>query len=62
VPPFNQEQEQLPRDEVHWLKPELVAEVGFEEWTPYGKLRHPRFKGLRHDKAARDVVREKPDS
>ena len=43
---------------IHWVKPELVAQVGFTEWTQYGKLRHPRFLGLRHDKAAGDVVRE----
>lgn len=47
-------------DGVHWIRPTLVAEVGFTEWTSSGKLRHPRFLGLRHDKAAKDVVREKP--
>jgi bifunctional non-homologous end joining protein LigD len=44
----------------HWLRPELVAQVGFTEWTRDGRLRHPRFLGLRHDKAAREVVRERP--
>ena len=43
---------------VTWVKPELVAQVGFTEWTEQGRLRHPRFQGLRDDKAARDVVRE----
>jgi len=43
---------------VHFVKPELVAEIGFTEWTRDGRLRHPRFQGLRHDKPARDVVRE----
>ncbi|MBV8528050.1 MAG: non-homologous end-joining DNA ligase [Candidatus Dormibacteraeota bacterium] len=43
---------------VHWVKPELVAQIGFSEWTPDGLLRHPRYLGLRDDKAARDVVRE----
>ena len=43
---------------VTWVRPELVAEVGFSEWTEDGRLRHPRFQGLRDDKAARDVVRE----
>ena len=43
---------------VHWTRPELVAEVAFTEWTTDGKLRHPRFVGLRHDKPAREVVRE----
>lgn len=41
-----------------WVRPELVAEVGFTEWTRDGKLRHPRYTGLRTDKAAADVVRE----
>jgi len=44
----------------HWVKPELVAQIGFSEWTRDGKLRHPRFLGLRSDKAATDVVRERP--
>jgi DNA ligase D-like protein (predicted ligase) len=42
-----------------WVAPELVAEVGFSEWTCDGRLRHPRFLGLREDKAAREVVRER---
>jgi bifunctional non-homologous end joining protein LigD len=50
----------LPRKEVHWVRPELVAEIGFAEWTVDGKLRQPRFQGLRRDKAPRDVVREEP--
>jgi len=49
----------LPRRGVHWVKPELVAEIGFTEWTPEGKLRHPRFLGLRTDKDPNEVVREK---
>jgi ATP-dependent DNA ligase len=40
-----------------WLKPELVAQIEFTEWTPDGHLRHPKFVGLREDKAARDVMR-----
>jgi DNA ligase D-like protein (predicted ligase) len=44
----------------HWVKPELVAQLGFSEWTRDGKLRHPRFLGLRTDKAANEVVRERP--
>jgi bifunctional non-homologous end joining protein LigD len=43
---------------VTWVEPELVAQVGFTEWTGAGRLRHPRFLGLRDDKAAREVVRE----
>jgi bifunctional non-homologous end joining protein LigD len=42
----------------HWVKPELVAEVAFTEWTGDGKMRHPSFQGLRTDKPAREVVRE----
>ncbi len=41
-----------------WVRPELVAQVGFMEWTRDGRLRHPRFLGLRFDKPAGDVVRE----
>ena len=41
-----------------WVEPRLVAQVGFSEWTRDGRLRHPRFLGLREDKAAADVVRE----
>jgi bifunctional non-homologous end joining protein LigD len=44
----------------HWVKPDLVAQIGFTEWTHDGKLRHPRFLGLRPDKPAKDVVRERP--
>jgi ATP-dependent DNA ligase len=43
-----------------WVRPELVAQIGFQEWTRDGRLRHPRFVGLRDDKPARDVVRERP--
>jgi bifunctional non-homologous end joining protein LigD len=44
----------------HWVRPELVAAVSFTEWTRDGKLRHPRYQGLRTDKAAADVRREVP--
>jgi DNA ligase D-like protein (predicted ligase) len=43
---------------VTWVEPELVAQVGFSEWTRDGRLRHPRYLGLREDKAATEVVRE----
>ncbi|MGC9544322.1 non-homologous end-joining DNA ligase [Streptomyces sp. UG1] len=43
-----------------WVRPELVAQIDFTEWTRDGMLRHPRFLGLRDDKAAEDVVRERP--
>jgi ATP-dependent DNA ligase len=42
----------------HWAEPALVANVGFSEWTRDGRLRHPRFEGLRPDKPAAGVVRE----
>jgi bifunctional non-homologous end joining protein LigD len=41
-----------------WVRPQLVVEVGFSEWTNEGLLRHPRFLGLRDDKPATEVVRE----
>ena len=50
----------LPCKGVHWVRPKLVAQVGFAEWTRDGKLRHPRFLGLRTDKSPKDVMRERP--
>lgn len=47
------------RKNVHWVRPELVAQIGFSEWTRDGRLRHPRFLGLRDDKTVRAVVRER---
>lgn len=47
-------------DGVHWVTPDLVCEIGFTEWTSAGRLRHPRFLGLRRDKDAAEVVRERP--
>jgi bifunctional non-homologous end joining protein LigD len=46
---------------VHWVRPELVAQVEYGEWTREGILRHPSFLGLREDKNAREVVRERPE-
>jgi bifunctional non-homologous end joining protein LigD len=46
--------------DVTWLKPELVGQVRFAEWTSGGLLRQPAFTGLRTDKAAKEVVREAP--
>jgi bifunctional non-homologous end joining protein LigD len=43
---------------IHWVKPRLVGEVAFSEWTEDGQLRHPSFQGLRDDKEPGDVVRE----
>jgi bifunctional non-homologous end joining protein LigD len=44
----------------HWVKPELVCEVVFTEWTSDGKIRHPSFQGLRADKAPLEIRREQP--
>ena len=49
----------LPRKNAHWVMPTVVVQVAFAEWTGHGKLRHPRMLGLRLDKSARDVVRER---
>jgi bifunctional non-homologous end joining protein LigD len=43
-----------------WAEPALVAQVAFAEWTRDGKLRQPRYQGLRTDKPAREVIRERP--
>lgn len=48
----------LPRSGAHWVRPKIVVQVAFIEWTVHGKLRHGRFLGVRHDKTAREVVRE----
>ena len=65
----DKEQEESPLGETprelraaHWVRPELVAEVEFTEWTSEGRLRHPSFKGLRFDKPPRDVRREQAGS
>ena len=50
--------DELRMKDATWVEPELVAQVGFSEWTRDGRLRHPRFLGLREDKAAKEVVRE----
>jgi len=50
----------LPRLRAHWVRPEIVVQVAFIEWTVHGKLRHSRLLGMRTDKAAREVVRETP--
>ena len=57
-PPFDRGT--LPRTGVHWIRPQLVGQVGFSEWTSAGQVRHPRYQGLRRDKDARSVTRERP--
>jgi DNA ligase D-like protein (predicted ligase) len=52
--------DEVKEKEVHWLEPKLVAQIGFEEWTNYGKLRQPRYEGLRYDKDPSSVIREVP--
>ena len=49
----------IPRG-THWVRPELVAQIGFAEWTNDGRLRQPRFLGMRDDKRPAEVVREQP--
>ncbi len=57
--PFTRGRLKVPRDgSMHFVEPELVGQFGFTEWTRDGMLRHPRYEGLRDDKAAREVVRE----
>jgi bifunctional non-homologous end joining protein LigD len=50
----------LPRLGAHWVRPEIVVQVAFTEWTVHDKLRHPRLLGVRLDKRPRAVVREMP--
>jgi bifunctional non-homologous end joining protein LigD len=49
----------IPRG-THWTRPDLVAQIGFAEWTNDGRLRQPRFLGLRDDKRPGEAVREQP--
>lgn len=53
-------EEPHPNTAVTWVKPKFVCEVEFTEWTNDGKLRHPIFKGMRYDKSAKKVIRERP--
>jgi bifunctional non-homologous end joining protein LigD len=57
-PPFTKAKG-LPRLRAHWVKPQIVVQVAFIEWTVHDKLRHPRLLGIRTDKSAREVVRER---
>jgi bifunctional non-homologous end joining protein LigD len=58
-PPFTKALK-LPRVRAHWVRPEIVVQVAFIEWTVHGKLRHPRLLRVRFDKAAHEVTREVP--
>jgi bifunctional non-homologous end joining protein LigD len=51
--------EPKPNAPVHWVRPELVCEMSFSEWTADGRMRHPEFEGLREDKKPRQIHREK---
>jgi bifunctional non-homologous end joining protein LigD len=55
-PPFTGED--IKERAVHWVRPEIVVQVGFTEWTRHGRLRHPRFLGIRRDKDSREVIKE----
>jgi bifunctional non-homologous end joining protein LigD len=59
-PPFDSPLSTAERRGVTWVRPELVGEVEFSEWTEDGQLRHPSFQGLREDKDPKLVVREEP--
>jgi bifunctional non-homologous end joining protein LigD len=56
--PFSPRPAGWPGRYAHWVRPELVAEVAFTEWTDDGKIRHPSFQGLRADKPASEITRE----
>lgn len=58
APPFHDPPTGSPDRDVHWVKPELVAEIEFGSWTEDGMLRHPTFLGQREDKDPREVTRE----
>jgi ATP-dependent DNA ligase len=57
APPFSKAKG-LPRLRAHWVRPQIVVQVAFIEWTVHGKLRHPRLLGVRYDKDPHDVIRE----
>jgi bifunctional non-homologous end joining protein LigD len=58
TPPFADEVPRAHAKDARWVRPELVGEVAFTEWTKDGRMRHPAWRGLRSDKSPADVVRE----
>ncbi len=62
TPPFREvpKMPKVRKSDVIWVEPELVAEVVFAEWTHDGRLRAPSYQGIREDKPAKEVRREKP--
>ena len=58
--PFENHPERRPGENWHWMKPELVIQVAFADWTHGGILRQPRYLGLRQDRDPKTVVREEP--
>lgn len=60
-PPFANPPRLPRREGVHWVRPRFAAEIEFTGWTRDGMLRHPSFKGLREDKSARKITRERPE-
>ncbi len=54
--------EPTPNAPVHWVEPKLICEMSFSEWTSDGSMRHPKFEGIRTDKQAMAVHREKPQT
>ncbi len=59
TPPSAEIAKEAPRG-AHWVRPELVAQLQYTEWTDDGRLRHPSFQGLREDKTADEVVIDPP--
>jgi bifunctional non-homologous end joining protein LigD len=59
TPPFDPAPRGAMVRRAHWVRPKLVVEVAFTEWTADGRIRHPSLQGIRTDKKARDVVRER---
>ncbi|MBI1912168.1 MAG: DNA ligase D [Deltaproteobacteria bacterium] len=62
TPPFANPPTGIEARGVHWIRPELVIEVEFSQWTKEGVLRHPSFQGIREDKPAKEVMHESPES